>query len=567
MTKTLIHELPERANDLLHRVRHILEAVDSPEGRRLLAQAKIDRGSKPRMVLTGQFSTGKSKLVEALTDGVVVPGSAADILTYDVREYDWDGSVTLVDTPGVQSGLRDHDQLADEAIGRADLVLFVITVAMFDDPARDFLRHLTNDLRLFGSMIVVITQSGKQGAAEGIRQDEVRRALGTMDLSLPVVEVDSVFYLRSLESGPRAELLRERSGIDRLRHQINVISRNKGQLAQLHQPIRLVRQLCDEAKPLFVSDERSQAALGLLASQRRAITQRRHQINVAFTRIESDFKSRCLVDIRGFVDSVSSLPSDEAQAAAVVDEAQERLLGALERHAQRLAEDIGALAERELAALEEELADIPNSNRMQRVLRAEGRPELERPNRFSFRPGRTTRPDEHGGGINWERINKLLTDGQKWWGAGEGIRSSSGTIGHELVKKIGHSFGHKFKPWEAVKTANTIGKFLKIGGFVIQIGAAGYEVWRTEREEREALRESERLHSAFVTELMGYADRISSDARTKLGEIIDPPMTDFLTDIEAAQDEILQADDTRSQALAELRAISAEADALLSDAE
>ena len=67
-------------------------------------------------------------------------------------------------------------------------------------------------------------------------------------------------------------------------------------------------------------------------------------------------------------------------------------------------------------------------------------------------------------------------------------------------------FGKKFKPWEAVKIADKIGKAAKVGGFVIQIGGAGYEVWRNEREARKAQVESERQHAAFVTEIMGHAD-------------------------------------------------------------
>ena len=159
------------------------------------------------MVLTGQFSSGKSKLITALTDRAVEPPSDADIATDTVTAYQWDGAVVLVDTPGVQSGLRTHDDLALSAIGDADFILFVIHVGLFDDASRDFLRHLANDLQLFGQMIVVITQAGKQSAAPGVRERAVQDALGTATFNLPIAEVDSVYYLRSLEGGPKAELL------------------------------------------------------------------------------------------------------------------------------------------------------------------------------------------------------------------------------------------------------------------------------------------------------------------------------------------------------------------------
>ncbi|MFC8797798.1 GTPase [Promicromonospora sp. NPDC057138] len=64
------------------------------------------------MVLTGQYSSGKSSLVKALTDGPVKPMIDADIATDRVTEYPWDRAVVLVDTPRVQPGMRSHDDLA-----------------------------------------------------------------------------------------------------------------------------------------------------------------------------------------------------------------------------------------------------------------------------------------------------------------------------------------------------------------------------------------------------------------------------------------------------------------------
>ena len=117
-------------------------------------------------------------------------------------------------------------------------------------------------------------------------------------------------------------------------------------------------------------------------------------------------------------------------------------------------------------------------------------------------------------------------------------------------------FDHKFKPWEALKIADKIGKAAKVGGFVIQIGAAGYDVWQSEREAHKAQIESERQHAAFVTEIMGHADKIAADARTKLWGIVDPPMDEFLEDSRLPEEEILRADQTRGDATEKLRAIA-----------
>jgi hypothetical protein len=562
VTNVLVHELPSRTEELMSRLQHVLRAGSGTLAGDLLARARTQSREKPRMVLTGQFSSGKSSLVKALTDAGVDPVIDADIATDAVTEYDWDGAVVLVDTPGVQSGLRSHDELALGAIGDADFILFVITVNLFDDASRNYLRHLANTLQLYGQMIVVITQAGKQRADEGVREKAVQDALGTSAFNLPIAEVDSVHYLRSLDGGSRAELLRTRSGIDELRATINRISADRGQLAQLRQPLHLIRQLCDEAQQLFVTDPQSQSALALLAAQRSAVSERRYMIERTFQTADSEFKSACLIDVTAFVDAATSLPAD---GTASLDAAESRLVEALDRHADRFAGAINRLTEMQFDKLTERLMEIGASNRARHLLPPDGGVALETPGGLHPTPADRPGDDRITSTVNWRKVADQITKGQKWWGAGEGLKSASGSVGHNIVKEVGHLFGKKFKPWEALKIADGIGKAAKIGGFALQIGLSGYEVWRVEREARQAQLESERRHAAFITEIMGHADRIAADARRQLWEIIDPPMNDFLTAAQTTQEEILGADVARTGATRELQAIASEADRLLTE--
>lgn len=564
ITKVLIHELPERTRELMERLRTVLAATGGGDAAALLLRATIEQREKPRMVLTGQYSSGKSSLIKALTDGAVSPVIDADISTDEVTEYPWDGAVVLVDTPGVQSGLRSHDELALDAIGGADFVLFVVPVNLFDDASRDYLRHLANKLQMFGQMVVVITQAGKQSAGEGVRERAVRDALGTVDFYPPIAEVDSVYYLRSLEGGERAETLRARSGIDGLRETINRISADRGELAVLRQPLHLIHQLCDEAQPLFAGDPRSQAALAALAQQRAAVSQRRQMIGTEFSAAESAFKSRCLVDVRGFVDTATSLPSDEAGARATLHAAERRLAEALDRHAATFGAAINSLANSQFDTLAEQLSEIADSNRAQLAIGLQGDVALVGPGETrqddmanAHRPADVKTP------VDWQKVAQVLKRGQEWWGAGGGLKQSSGSVGHQVVTDVGHFFNKKFAPWEAIKVADKIGKAVKWGSAFLQVATAGYEVWRNEQEARRAQVESERQHSAFVTEIMGHADTIAAEARHQLWAIVNPPLDEFVAEIVGAQEDILRADRSRSVASDELQAIAAEADRLL----
>ena len=55
-------------------------------------------------------------------------------------------------------------------------------------------------------------------------------------------------------------------------------------------------------------------------------------------------------------------------------------------------------------------------------------------------------------------LTKYIKQFDKFWGAGDGVKAAAGSNGHKVVLKVGHAFGKKFKPWEAVKAADKIGK-------------------------------------------------------------------------------------------------------------
>ena len=87
--------------------------------------------------MTGEYNAGKSSILSALTGVEIFIDS--DIATSDVRSYEW-GDVLLVDTPGVKAGRAEHDEIAEIALSEADLVVFVLTVDLFDDVTATHLR-------------------------------------------------------------------------------------------------------------------------------------------------------------------------------------------------------------------------------------------------------------------------------------------------------------------------------------------------------------------------------------------------------------------------------------------
>lgn len=563
MTGVFVHDLQAKAQPLLNRLTEVLRSSSDPAAHALLSRAVIEPHTKPRLVVTGQYSAGKSTLIKALTDGAVNPLIGADISTDAVTEYDWDGLVSLIDTPGVKAGLRHHDELAKEAIGNSDFILFVVNVELFDDAGRDYIREVAHKEGKYDQLIIVVTQIAKKSAPLGYREQHVREALGTVTYLPPLLEVDAMWYLESLDDDDQE--LRRDSCIDALRTAINATSEKNGANAMYRQPFQLIRQICDEAQSLFVSDPAEQQALAVLANQRRAITERRNLIDREVASAEAAFKNDSRTDVLWFVDSATSLGDADAtqdafnaQFASLERELQSRL----NRHAETFGTRIDRLCESQMDTLAAQMIEIGDSHRAAALLRYEGGVEVA----ANVHVSRGDSGSMQGGGsqFGWMRdMQHWLQQGRKFWGAGDGVKAAAGGPGHKIVLDVGHRFGVKFEPWQAVRWADKIGKAAKAGGFVLNVAIAGGEAYLQQQREHRAQLEAHRRHSAFVTEVMGYVDEIAVSSRKQLSDIIDPPLDEYVAGIDRQQAEILDASAGRSQASAELEAVAREADHIL----
>jgi hypothetical protein len=199
--------------------------------------------------------------------------TGADVTTDRVTEYEWGREVLVVDTPGVQSGFCEHDELAEDAIVGSDLVLFVMTPELFDDAGEAHLRDVAIKFAKFDQMLVVVTMKNTMDAEDPLaRQDAVDRALGD-GRRLTVVECDAGDYLLGGQFVAT-------SGVDELRSAINVLTEASGQLAVDRQPLQLVASTAAEAAALVIPDSQMSALLRLLALRRKALTTRSASIEI-----------------------------------------------------------------------------------------------------------------------------------------------------------------------------------------------------------------------------------------------------------------------------------------------
>ncbi|MGY1679886.1 GTPase domain-containing protein [Geodermatophilus sp. SYSU D01176] len=563
----LLHELALRADELLARLRELLADIPAPD---LAERATRSPGPVPRIVFTGQFSSGKSTLIKALTDGAADVVIDARPATDAVKDYDWDGVVLLTDTPGVQAGIRDHDDLATEALATAHFVVFAVSVELFDDACAQYLRRVVIDGNRARQTIVVITKSGTMPAAPGVREEAVRQALQNPGLELPVVETDADFYLRSLERPARGEQMRKASNIDNLRQVLNELSRQSGELAALAAPYQLVKSLCAEAEALVVADPSEAAALGLLGRQRRALSDRRLRIDNQVGSLSAKFRYNCQRVGEDYLVRCDEAVAESSNDEAAAEQAMQRLSDDLRQQLVALANEYGtklqSVVEQQMTDLMSEVAEIDDSPRALALREPEVAISSPRVGDVSVRPQATAR-SSHEGAPWLRKIGPWLNRFNEQWGAGSGLRDSSGTFGHRVILNIGHKFGKRFAPWEAVRFADTVGKIGRYASSALpylMLAVDGFQAWQDDRQRAAAERADQLRRRQLVFDVLSLADQIAEQAAQDLRECIDPSFREAYAEIDQMIAEIRSTAAARGAVSDELRAIQAEAEQQLS---
>ena len=168
-----VHGLLRRERELLVELRTILEA-EQLEERRTVDDLLLGLDDLFTIVIVGEFNAGKSSLINALfgvvrrKEGPVPVDDKISILRYGEEPeekalsdfvleqhypVDFLRSITLVDTPGTNSIVLQHQELTEEFIPRADLVFFVTSI---DRPLSESERGFLQFIAEWGKKIVFV---------------------------------------------------------------------------------------------------------------------------------------------------------------------------------------------------------------------------------------------------------------------------------------------------------------------------------------------------------------------------------------------------------------------------
>lgn len=213
----------------------------------------VDMDSILNIVFVGQYSAGKSSIIKMLTQDEGIEVGAA-ITTQSYTPYEWN-NMYIVDTPGIQTGIReDHDAITEEAIQKADLIVFVITNELFNPTVLRYFNKLAYDMGKGKKMILVINKMVRGGEPEVLLED-LQRVLSQPYGQYPLLPldtfrpcfIDAQSYLDALDeadSAFRQDLLRQ-SHYDDFVCILNDFADEKGLYGRFVRKVQIIEDTLD----------------------------------------------------------------------------------------------------------------------------------------------------------------------------------------------------------------------------------------------------------------------------------------------------------------------------------
>lgn len=546
MEKIIIQQLNQTSLDLFSDVSNAFSSSSSEKlkSRSKLVPSKfVDEDKKIRIVFAGQYSAGKSSILSILTGKQLEVGQG--VTTNKCNFLDWNG-LEVVDTPGIHTQKRpDHDEITYKVMSEADLLVFVCTAEGFSEELGAHFRKLLIEKGKGNEMMLVFNKmedskygNTKEGQEEFFKCDVlpvISPEYSAEDLF--VTYIDTYCYIDSLDAvGKDKETLFEMSGFSVLYENINKFIAEKKVIGKCTTSLYKLEQILSEALSEFkTGDICIDGSLELLNQQRKALVDAKEHIKTESYNIIR----RKTQEIRNWGYDIANQLSSSDSEKDVNKHLQEKY-DATDTVYQKAAKELEEIIQYENNELQKFASKLEKSEFVislkSAIERKIGDVKMSQKAASQLKSG----ADKAGEVGKW--LSKFATgeSTESGWNAIFKLGTYSGSDAHKIVLKVGHFFGHKFKPWEAVKTASKIGKFGKILGVGGSLLGVALQIWNDYQEsqtEKQLISYRSDIRNTFVEAANVIDMRFDEDTQTWIEEILIPKIVDIDRQIKEIEDE------------------------------
>lgn len=528
-------------------------------------QIRDNKSAAIRLVFAGQYSAGKSSILKMLTGRTDI-AIGADITTQQAHTYDWNG-IEVVDTPGIHTQLRpDHDEISYDAIASADMLVFVVTNELFDSYMAAHFRKLAIDKDKAGEMILVVnkmdrTAEGNTGEQQKIIRDDLIKVLEPYtpeQLNLSFLDAES--YLESVEERAEdpelADELAARSGYAQFIETLNRFVEEKSIPSKLTTELYVIDDRLEKAiKEL--QPKSSDADIDALEEN---FMQQRHLLIEARGRMQQEVKdiyTTAASQIRDIGLDAANLLVEGCKQDEVEDELQKSIRKA-EDIIEKCQSDAVEIIDARLNEMGQQLEVIENSD-FSRDLKSrlngkfEGLPE-------------GIKKIITNAGLGFQKAGQTVLNNAYKAGTQGGLKLTnfSGSTIHQMVLKVGHGVGFKFKPWQAIK----ITKGIAIGGQVLSALGVGFSVFmqiKADQDEERIREDLKNNRQNIRSQFNVAANELEDYARQYIKDNVNRPLETSIATIDGNIQEIRDTRSNRSAACRQLEDLQRECRLLIQD--
>ncbi len=457
---------------------------------------------KIRIAFVGQYSSGKSSIISALTGNRQIE-IGSDVTTQNVADYRW-GNFLLSDTPGLHDN-ETHDKIAAEAIQNSDLIVYCITSELFAQNTRDDYVNLVYEKDYAGKVILVINKLNSEATED--RDQLIQNYIDSINAAIAPHTIDDVKYaffdvkdyLKGVATGNEGRV--QYSNFETFIALLNDFLQEKGLLFKLTTPLYVAKNVIDQAFVGGADDLVDRTHRDILARLEKKVNRLRGRAAQKWDGIVLEHYVGFAEKAYALLDQTVDQNFDFAAAVEVLrSNTQNELISCLD-----------AMVAEEQAMLSEELESILNSKQAQYVVN------------YGQSGSEDGAQINHPGGQNRGNTAKQNKAIKGTVDRALGVAAKKvGDNSYKIVEKVGHAIGVKFKPWGIVKASQKLAKACKFLGPITEAISLGMDIWEACKD-KQAAKEYMNAVANVRREIDQYkVEQISAWQKEK---------TDFLTEV------------------------------------
>ncbi|MDH1604094.1 GTPase [Empedobacter sp. GD03739] len=530
-TELKIKELDLKLKKLVGDTFEILDESNNNEIKFRIEQElqELENRTDLKVAFVGQYSSGKSTIISALTGDKNIKIDA-NVATDTVAEYKWH-NIVLMDTPGILAGkVEKHDENTKTALKECDLIVYVITSQLFDDIIFENFISLAYEQHLKDKMIIAINKMSMEAGEFDDLVNNYRQSLKTIfnergyEFNFETIFMDAADYIEGKDD--EDEEFIQLSNFSTFISSLNQFVEEKGIIKkQFDTPIRILKDglsdialaavdpefqlLIEQAEPKIKNAKKDiQRGVNLLINDMvQEIKSLGHDLTNKMEDGENEFKL-AEEEFNNHVNKIVDRLDDKIQS--IIEEEERELMNEIDVFTSK------SSFESYEKKLNDQLSDIKIPNEL--------KINLEKQRQILGLLGK-------GGDKIVSMTFKDL--------AGSGLKNVSGSSMHETVLTVGKFFGHKFKPWGAIKTANKLGNAGKFLGPAVSIAGIGLDIYSKQKEDKQR-KELKEAKDRYFSSIVTFADNIKRNSLNNLEDYIKNSFDARLSELNENKIELLK---------------------------